>query len=361
MKTLLIVIISLAVLGIVFVIVLPFMLGYTPQTPQKASEAPEAKEVGIFRSQDKGGTWQRIVESENIVPINAYPILDMTFHPRGSDIIFAGTKGGGLWRNVSKSNTWDKIQDKNNVLDASSQIYKIAVDKSNPQDIYLAAYQGDRGRVLKSTDGGGSFQEIYFTPVEKFGVFDLYVGGGAVYMITGQGGFFISRDHGKSWRVVRWFLDGLIKLVVDPNNQSVMYILTPKGSIFRTTDSGESWLDISNYLSKYAGARLNQNLFIDQNSRLYLASNYGLITSKNQGKSWEEVPLIIPPQVLPVLSVAVSPDNASEIYVSASNELYKTEDGGKSWSVAASPSGKKLTMIKVDPQSTNTIYAVVTK
>ncbi|OHA14858.1 MAG: hypothetical protein A3G49_04180 [Candidatus Sungbacteria bacterium RIFCSPLOWO2_12_FULL_41_11] len=374
MKGLFITIGIIMTLGLVLVVILPFMLGYSSESrPSSGSSVKTKDDIGFFKSQDGGASWEKKNESEERIPINAFSILDFAFYPalvdksgvylKDSKIIFVGTKGGGLWKTEDGANSWKKVSDKNKILEADAWVHKIAISKSNPDEMYLAVFQKNRGRILKSSDGGNSFIEVYFTPLEKFGVFDVFVDeAGTVFIVTGQGGFFESRDHGKTWKIVRWFKDGLIELAVNPNNYSTMYVLSPPGNIFKTPDKGKSWIDITPALSEFDGAKINQYLYIDPaSSNLFLASNYGLLKSSSGGVSWDHVRVIIPPEALPALAVATDPRNAGIIYVSASSQLYKSSDGGTSWSVANSPSGKKLTMLKIDPKNPEVMYAVVSK
>ncbi|OHA05011.1 MAG: hypothetical protein A2934_01305 [Candidatus Sungbacteria bacterium RIFCSPLOWO2_01_FULL_47_10] len=359
MRALLVIIAVFIGLGLIFIVILPFMLGYAPSSPR----SPEAEEMGIFKSTDGGITWEKRAESAESVPLNAYAVLETAFHPKDSGTIFVGTKNGGLWKTENGGELWRKIADNNNVLAPDSQVYGISFSTTNPDELYLAVYQNDRGRVLKSEDGGKSFREMYFTPVEKYGVFDIFVDeADRVFMISGQGGFFESRDHAKTWKVLRWFRDGLIRLEVDPNNHSVMYAISPKGNIFKTSDRAVSWIDMTEPLSKFDGAKSDQTFFIDPStSRLYLASKFGVMRSDNGGTSWKELPIIIPPEVLPALAVAVDPKDSRTLYVSAASQLYKSADGGTSWSVAQSPSDMRLTLLAIDPEDSNIIYAVVSK
>src|SRR3989338_3068369 len=364
MKGLFIVIAIFVGLGLVLVVILPFMLGYSSgNRPSSGSSVKTQEDIGIFKSQDGGVNWEGKNESEERVPLNAFSILDFVFFPKDPKTIFAGTKGGGLWKTGDGADSWKKVFDKNDILDATAWVHKIAISKSNPDEMYLAVFQKNRGRILKSADGGESFVEVYFTPLEKFGVFDVYIDeAGTVFIVTGQGGFFESHEHGKTWKIVRWFKDGLIKLAVNPNNSSIMYVLSPSGNIFKTSDKGKSWLDITPALSEFYRAKINQHFYIHSvSSNLFLASNYGLLKSINGGTSWNHVNVIIPPEALPALAVSTDPGNSNTIYVSAASQLYKSMDGGANWSVANSPSGKKLTMIKIDPKNPEVMYAVVSK
>ena len=205
---------------------------------------------------------------------------------------------------------------------------------------------------------------MYFVPVERFGVFDLSYDDatGSAIIANGQGGLLESRDKGRSWRVAKWFSDGLTGLAVDPRAASTFYVLTSGGKIFKTTDRGASFVDLSSGFASFDRSYKNQNLAIDPLSgTLYLGSDYGLIRSRDAGFSWEGVPVIIPPEALPVLSVAVHPNDSRIFFASAQSQIYKTVDGGTSWSIVLSPTTRRVTKIVIDKNNTNRIYLLANR
>ncbi|OGZ95663.1 MAG: hypothetical protein A3I44_04165 [Candidatus Sungbacteria bacterium RIFCSPLOWO2_02_FULL_51_17] len=357
-------------IAVLVIVVLPFFLGYSPGGPgtnDGSSDGPAPADrpkssVGIFRSGNGGRDWEEKNTSEGD-DIAKYQILHFAIHPFSSSVIFAGMKSGGLWRTENNGDSWQKIQDPNGALRGDSSVYRVIFNTNNPQEVYLAVFQQNRGRVLKSEDRGSSFREVYQTPVERFGVFDGFVdASGVLYIVTGQGGFFSSHDGGDSWRVVRWFRDGIVRLVVDPRNESRLFVFTEKGSIFRSEDKGGFWVDMTDALSQFEGALKYQKLLIDPaDSTLYLASAYGLLTSIDGGNHWVAPSLIIPPEALPILAVARSPFDEQMLYLAASTQLYASSDRGISWSVISSPTGARIVDMVPDPQSRDVFFAVLAK
>ncbi|MBU6414818.1 hypothetical protein KGQ34_01050 [Patescibacteria group bacterium] len=381
------IIIGVIVLVLVFVglIILPFFLfRKTSAIPaqqqlqeQQTNEVSSTQtiDVGIFKSEDNGLTWQakntsavsaefaKQQSSGTGFAINNFAISDLAFDESSSTIMYLGTKGGGLWKTTNGGDLWKKLDDKNHVLESGADVLKIALNPNNSRMLYIAVFQQNRGRLLKSEDGGESFREAYFTPLERYGVFDAFVDrAGRVFIATGQGGYLESDDQGFSWSVKRWFADGLLRVIRDPNNSRVLYIQSARANLFRSLDYGASWADITPSFKSFKGAQSHQVFFVDpSSSALYLASDFGLLRSEDRGLSFKPVPLTIPPEALPVLSVASSPQNKNMLYISALNLMYKSADYGKSWSVLRPPGNKRIVMLKIHPLRSNVLFVVVSE
>ena len=236
----------------------------------------------------------------------------------------------------------------------------MAVNPVNRREWYVAVFQKSRGRLLATADAGKTFREIYSTPLERFGVFDVYYDKGrkTVSIVTGQGGLLETDNGGKTWRVVRWFADGLIRLMVNPVNPASRLAVTPRGKVFRTLDYGQSWTDATRALDSFSGASSNQRWFMGANGTLYMGSKYGALRSYDNGSTFGALDLIIPPEALPVLAVAASPRDDSRLLVSAGNQLYSSSDGGRTWAILTPPSAKRITHLLFDREKPETIYAV---
>ncbi|MBI5787074.1 MAG: hypothetical protein HY446_00790 [Candidatus Niyogibacteria bacterium] len=359
MKTIVVAGLVIFLIIVLAIVILPFFLGVTFSRPAGAGQA---EDQGLFVSEDGASTWQaRNDVKDSKSKLSGLVINDFVIDPQNHDRLYIGTGNSGVWKSFDKGQSWEKVVDKAGVLDPKAQVLRLRIAKTNPQLWFLAVYQKNRGAVLKSEDGGETFKEVYFVSVERFGVFDLSYNDatGEVTVVNGQGGLLQSRDKGRSWRVVKWFSDGLVGLVVDPRAASTFYVLTSKGKIFKTTDSGASFVDLSSGFASFDRSYKNQNLTIDPLSgTLYLGSDYGLIRSFNGGLSWERVPVIIPPEALPVLSVAVHPNDSRIFFASAQSQIYKTVDGGTNWSIVLSPTTQRVTKLVIEKSNPNRIYLI---
>ncbi|MBI2640066.1 MAG: hypothetical protein HYW90_04240 [Candidatus Sungbacteria bacterium] len=342
---------------VVLVVLLPFFFGVELAGVGEQSRSGR----GVFSSHDAGLAWEQRNSIRNSrSTLAGLTVTDLVIDPRDSARLYIGTGDSGIWKSEDSGKEWEKVVDEAGVLDSAAKVLRIAISKRHEGLWYVAAYQKNRGVLLKSEDGGRNFREVYFVPVERFGVFDVWIDDAAetVFVATGQGGVLESGDGGKSWRVMKWFADGLVRLTVDERTRN-FYVLTSRGRMYKSSDRGQNWTELTQNFNSFNGSSRNQNLVIDQRAGiLYLASDYGLIRSYDGGLSWVRVPIIIPPEALPVLSVVISPADSRVFYISAQAQLYKTVDAGLTWSAVAIPSVRRVTKIVVDERDPAVMYLV---
>lgn len=353
------VLIGFGILLLIFLLMLPFFIGSIASQRRTSSDR-----IGILESTDGGTTWQARSRSSEVSVSVPSSILSFAFDPGNSSIMYLGTKGGGLWISKNGGETWAAVKDAKGTLFANADIYSIAIASLDTKVIYLAVYQDSRGRVLRSTDGGITFDEVYFVPIDRFGVFGVATdpnNARHIYTITGQGGFFESTNGGISWRVRKWFPDGLIRLVENYSNPLEFYVTTPHGEMYRTSDGGGSFVRLTEGYRLFPNANEITDVMLDPTnpSVIYTASKFGLLRSPNAGVLWGALPIIIPPEALPIRTIAINPVNSDEIYVGVSSQIYKTEDGGEHWQILDLPTSAAISMIRINPQNPNIIYVIL--
>src|SRR3989338_3685068 len=288
MKIFLTIIGVMFVAAIIFILILPFMLGLGEFSLDTAGLAPlrggASGEDIILISTNAGADWGEVIGSDDVRSSLPSVIYDFEFHPKDSDTMFLGGKRSGLWISKDAGKNWNKIIGQNSMLNEQADVYAIDINKLNPKIIYLAVFQQNKGRILKSEDGGLVFKEIYFAPADRIGVFGVFSdpeNSDRVYMITGQGGFLDSQNGGRTWRVRKWFSEPLTKLVPNRIYPFEMYVATASGKIFKTFDRGENWADLNSDFENYKGSQKLTSLLIDSLNfiTLYHGSSYGLLRS----------------------------------------------------------------------------------
>jgi photosystem II stability/assembly factor-like uncharacterized protein len=221
-------------------------------------------ERGIFRSEDGGNTWTKVLFKDESTGGS-----DVVIGPKDPQVVYASlwgerlgpwedantydTSNGGLFKSTDGGSTWKQL--KNGLPDDLVQI-NVAIAASDPQRLYATVstktedgYATDKGLgVYRSDDAGASWQKITNDPRPA-----MKIGGG-----------------------------DLPVPVVDPQNPDVVYstsIVT-----CRSTDGGETWIS----LRGAPGGDDYQNLWINpRNPRiLLLVSDQGAIVSVNGGESW---------------------------------------------------------------------------
>jgi photosystem II stability/assembly factor-like uncharacterized protein len=138
----------------------------------------------------------------------------IAFHPTNASIIFVGSPGGGVWKTTDGGGTWQNIS----FNLPNTAVSSIAVSKQNPDVIYIAtgdfkggsftgAYTRSSIGVYKTTDGG-----IFWNPVGISG--DTVLGNAS-------------------------------KIIVHPANDKIVWVATTVG-VYKTTDGGNNWFKYFN-------------------------------------------------------------------------------------------------------------------
>jgi len=76
-------------------------LAVSPHNPHRVLAGSE---VGLHLSEDRGASWE-MVES----PASGKQIWSVAFHPNDLDVIFVGTKPPGVFRSTDRGKTWERL------------------------------------------------------------------------------------------------------------------------------------------------------------------------------------------------------------------------------------------------------------
>lgn len=387
---------------VALVVILPFALNIAGiRVFQFGSVGGGGRSEGgsIVRSPDGGENWESSANSEDERVSFPSTVLDLGFHPTSSDVVFLGAKSGGLWRSANAGKSWRKVTDEGRALEARADVYRIATASANPVVIYVAVFQQNRGRILKSEDEGRSFREVYLAPANGIKVFDLFVhpfNPNQVVALTGQGGVIESRNGGRTWRVRRWFSVPLVELGVNRAFVSEMYVRTSAGSLFKTFDSGENWVEVNIggtsaqagglFSPPYVPPPLNPDTIVPpigvrpgsregtpeipieaftldprNAATVYAGTKEGLFGSRDGGFSWGRLQVLIPPESLPVRAVAVHPRNSLILFMGAAGNLHRTDDQGVNWRMRTVADRSRLSKLFIHPLEPQVMFALLAR
>ena len=271
-------------------------------------------DVGIFRSEDNAGSWQKLDS-----PMEDRQIWSVTVDPADPDTIFAGTRPDAF-RSRDGGKTWEELN-----LGVTipcpvgiPRTTNMIVDPRDSRTIW-AGIEVDG--VYKSLDGGNSWvhlPELGTDPFEgDIHGMALNIGPTTSVYCTSPFGIATSTDEGESWdyhhfpkfneRDNRSYCRGMLIKADDPNtifvgNGDAIPGIT--GTIQRTKDGGRTWESL--------------DLPVTPNSTIYwlgthavvpnviaAASLYGYVyVSTDGGESWKK----LKKEFGEVRSVAVMPN-----------------------------------------------------
>jgi photosystem II stability/assembly factor-like uncharacterized protein len=221
-------------------------------------------ERGIFRSEDGGKTWTKVLYKDDrtggsdvvIDPKNSQVVYaslwEETLGPWEDENSYAGT-GGGLFKSTDGGTTWTQL--KNGLPENLVQI-NVAMAASDTQRLYAtvstteeSGYATDKGMgVYRSDDAGATWRKITSDPrpAMKIGGGDLPVpvvdpqNANVVYstsIVTCR-----SEDGGKTWTSLRGAPGGddYQNMWINPRNAKILLLVSDQGALV-SVNGGESW------------------------------------------------------------------------------------------------------------------------
>jgi photosystem II stability/assembly factor-like uncharacterized protein len=239
-------------------------------------------------------------------------------------------------------------------------INALAIDPQRPTTIFAGTR--DHG-VYKTTDGGRTWNAantglnsvlIRTIVIDPTTPTTIYVG---VSTSHRMGGFFRSRDGGKSWHEVdigSETLGGIEAVAIDPKTPSVIHAGSSRG-VFKSTDNGGTW--------RLVGDRRGvSGLMMDPKNpaTLYAVSRFGVFKTEDAGGSWRAVNSgLVPPDAYDINTLTIDPRTPTILFAATDGRgVFKSTDGGLSWrGVNAGLTDLRINVLAIDPQTPTTLYA----
>ncbi len=309
---------------------------------------------GIFRSSDRGASWQQKSSIATVGASRGFGTLNITtlaFDPSDRKALYAGTEGG-LFYSYDGGDAWQGA----GALGAVP-VTSVAVSPSDKCVVFV----GTGNKVMRSDDCSRSWTNVYFDPRSGTRITSVkidFFNPSNIYAATSQGDFLKSSDSGASWSPIHRFDNEIRQVLMTAADSRVMYAVTRSKGLWKSTDAGLTWADLSSGMGAYAGALDNMMAVEDvaKGNSLVVASNYGLLRSVDGGSSWKPVTLLTPPGSTVIYSLALDPKNSSFIAYGTLSTLYRSVDGGSKWTTSKLPSTRAATLLLMDPSGSGTIY-----
>jgi photosystem II stability/assembly factor-like uncharacterized protein len=200
---------------------------------------------GIYRSDDGGKNWTNLglKKSEHIGRV----VVD----PRDSKVVYVAAEGPlwgpggdrGLYKSADGGKTWKAVL----TISENTGVVDVAIDPSNPDIVYAAAYQrqrhvftlidgGPESAIYKSTDAGATWNKLKSglpsVDMGRIGLAVSPVDPNVVYATIeatdGKGGVFRSSDKGATWERKNEFDAGAMyyaRVVADPRNVNRIFVM----------------------------------------------------------------------------------------------------------------------------------------
>ena len=223
---------------------------------------------GVYRSRDAGETWEHVGFADS------HGISKIRIHPTNPDIIYVASFGKygvpseerGVFRSTDGGDSWERVL----FRDERTGAIDIALDRNNPDVLYVSLWEafrkeytmssgGPGSGMFKSVDGGDMWTEITRNPgmpqegvVGRIGVAVSSANSNRVYALfeNDNGGLFRSDDAGDTWelindeRRIRQRAFYYTHVFADHHDEDVVYVQNT--SFFLSTDGGATYEVINN-------------------------------------------------------------------------------------------------------------------
>lgn len=260
---------------------------------------------GVYKSIDAGATWKFAGLADT------HAIGRLIVNPKNPDIAFVAALGHpfaenderGIFRTQDGGNTWQKVL----YRDAKTGGIDVAFDPTNANIVYAALWQARRtpwsldsggpgSGLYRSNDGGSTWKQLkgHGLPQGVLGRIGVTVSGAnpnRVWAVVeaDKGGIYRSDDSGETWTLMTddhrfrqraWYYS---HISADPKSADTVYILNT--ALYRSNDGGKTF----SRLREPHGD--NHALWIDPANpkRLINGNDGGAIVSINGGESWSSV------------------------------------------------------------------------
>jgi photosystem II stability/assembly factor-like uncharacterized protein len=221
-------------------------------SPHIPGLAYAGSEVGLYRSDDNGASWE-MLES----PMTGTQIWSVAVDPVDPDVIFAGTKPPGVFRSFDRGKYWERLPVgiPGECPIGPPRVTNLVIDPRNHRSVWAGV---ELGGVFCSRDHGDHWTRLpQLGPRESstdvHGV-AISPGSPAKVLVTTPDGIWISDNEGESWLLhafpkfaERDRVSYCRGVAVKPDDPDVLFVANGNdvpgdaGTIQRSRDGGRSW------------------------------------------------------------------------------------------------------------------------
>jgi len=332
---------------------------------------------GVFKSIDYGRAWQPIFDDQPTASIGAIAVApsnpNVIYVGSGEGLHRPDLSvGDGIYKSTDAGKTWTHLG-----LRDGQQIAQLVVDPKNPDRVFVAVAghpygpNEERG-VYRSLDGGKTFEKVLYRD-ENVGASDVQIDPSNPQVVYAalwesregpwengvfngdRGGIFKSTDGGKTWRQLSKGLPGNIvqaNIAIAPSAPKTLFAAVRTKTIaklYRSDDAGETWRGTTDDPRPglgIGGGDLPVVRFDPKNPQIVYSASVVCWKSTDGGKTWDGWRGA--PGGDDYQNVWINPNNSDIILLGSDQGAIVTVNGGKGWSSWYNQSTAQLYHVSAD-------------
>jgi photosystem II stability/assembly factor-like uncharacterized protein len=192
--------------------------------------------------------------------------------------------------------------------------------------------------ILRTTDGGETWERVYWAPEDEAPFFDVWFADATNGVAIGAyGSHFLTSDAGVSWAFeplgdTDWHLHQIARA-----DDEALYVAAEAGFIYRSTDGGVTWAELpSPYEGSYFGV-----LPLGNGSILLFGLRGHLFRSDDAGETWSEVET----GTVAMLNRAIVLGDGTIVVVGLGGTVLVSTDGGHSFTGHQQPGRRGISSV----------------
>jgi photosystem II stability/assembly factor-like uncharacterized protein len=340
---------------------------------------------GVFKTEDCGDSWDPISDGQ----ISTGSIGSIDVAPSNPDVVYVGTGsaairsnviiGRGAWKSTDAGQTWQFIG-----LKDAGQIGSMVIHPKDPNTVWAAALGSpfgpneERG-VFKTTDGGKTWKKTLFVNTETGARVvavnmsnpnEIYAGMYRGFrkgwdIISGgpstEGGIYKSMDGGETWKKIEAGLPsptiGKIDIDIARSQPNIVYAMVEapgeQGGLYRSDDSGATWRLVNN--SSGIRARPFYFHYVDVNPKNPDDIWVGAVQQYRSTDGGKTFRTLSTPHA-DNHGIWFNPDDPNTAIQVNDGGANITRDGGRTWSSILNQPTGEFYMVSVDDRHPYQIY-----